>query len=141
MQLIVVMVLAVIVIFLQVLVVMSVDLTPQEQKCFVKTYKDRCSVACSFARHQGYCCELSRCQRCYRDIGINQCGEKIGFDLLDKMARVSIEIKRFNCTDSEKYPSLKCLFLFNALWFYLIPCLFFTGTCLFYVLLKRRSDR
>ena len=140
MQLIVVMLLGIIVILLQVLVVLSVDLTPEEQKCFVKTYKGRCSAACSFGRHQGYCCELTRCQQCYRDIGINQCGKNIGFDLLDKMARVSIEIKRFNCTHSEKYPSLKCLFLFNTLWFYLIPGLLFTGTCLFYVLLKRRSD-
>ena len=141
MKLIVVMILAIIVILLQVSVVMPGDLTKQEENCFLKTYKDRCSAACSVGRYRGYCCELSRCQQCYRKIGINQCGETIALDLLDKMSRVDIEIRKSNCNDSDSYPSLKCLYLFYTPLFYLIPALILTGMGLVVVYFRRSARR
>ena len=141
MKLIVVMVLAIIVILLQVLVVMCSDLTKKEVNCFLKIYKDRCSAACSVERYRRYCCELSRCQKCYRDIGINQCGENIALDLLDKMRELNIEIRKLNCNNAHSYPSLKCLYHFYSPWFYFTFAFIFADVGLFFVLFRKRRRR
>ena len=111
------------------------DPNPSEEECLHRTYTLACRSACSQDNNYRIeadkdigrqskgkiCCQLTRCQKCYRDVGINQCGENIASSLLDMMTELSREISRNNCTSTERFPSFKCLYIFYTVWFFVFP--------------------
>ena len=115
--------------------------TASEEDCAAKKYKPchhKCVLDVTAKRH---CCPISRCVKCYEDIGLDKCGLAIQSKLMMTIVAYAAIWQKEGCTESEKYPSTKCLYYFYTAWFYVVPLLIVAviGVAAFVVIRRRRQ--
>ena len=97
---------------------------PKDLQCAKDKSDKPCRTACSFDDNiKKFCCQLTRCTTCWKDINFEECGPEI-----EKRVQVWIDTltaawQNNKCQVSEKYPSVRCLYIFYEIWFYLLPVL------------------
>ena len=117
--------------------------TASEEECEAKQYKSchhKCVLDVTATRH---CCPISRCIKCYKAIGLDKCGLAIQNKLMITIVAYTAIWRKEGCTESEMYPSTKCLYYFYTAWFYVVPLLIVAviGVVVFVVRRRRRRRR
>ena len=115
--------------------------TTNEMACFDDEFNKPCQQLCSGIQEATrHCCPISRCVKCWTDIGINKCGPKIKKEIVATMTGFADVLAAEGCTESEEYPSTKCNYYFYKPWFYVVPLLIMAviGGVVAFVVRRRR---
>lgn len=105
--------------------------TPSEKACVNEKFTKSCEKHCPELEEIGksepdvknttkHCCPISRCIKCFEDIGLNKCGPEVELRFRQLIADFNILFVAKGCTESEKYPSFKCLYHFYSAWFFVV---------------------
>ena len=110
-----------------------------ESTCLTETYDKPCGKKCE-PDFEEPCCQISRCIKCYTDIGLDKCGSIAELGLQVIIQAMNQKWAANGCTESKKYPSTKCLYYFYTVWFYVIPLLILAviGGVVAFVIIRRR---
>ena len=100
------------------------SLTPKELQCARDKSDKPCQKACSFDDNiKKFCCQLTRCTKCWKDVNFEDCGTAVEERVLTWIDRLTTAWQKYECEATEKYPSVKCLYIFYEVWFYVVPVL------------------
>ena len=111
-----------------------------ESTCADETFQKPCGNKCILDSGRP-CCEISRCKKCWTDIGLNKCGPVTEFVLQVNIRAMNRKWEAYDCTESEGYPSTTCLYYFYTAWFYVIPLLILVVTAGVALIIIRRRRR
>ena len=115
--------------------------TASENACASDKFDKPCLKKCTFElKNKKPCCEITRCTKCWKDVGLSKCGPTVQGILQAKIAGFEIGFSALGCTESDRYPSTKCLYHFYPAWFYVVPLLILAaiGGVVAVVVLRRR---
>ena len=115
------------------------------EPCFSKHCKELERIENSepdFKRDLKHCCPISRCAKCVEDIGPAKCGPTTQSKFQEVVADFNTLFADKGCTESEKYPSTKCLYYFYTVWFYVVPLVILAaiGGVVAFVVIRRRQS-
>ena len=85
------------------------------------------------------CCIGSRCAKCMMDAS-SKCSSLVQYQVKQTVDKVYKDMRTAGCTESQMYPSTKCLHYFYTAWFYVVPLLIVAviGGVVAFVVIRRR---
>jgi hypothetical protein len=121
------------------------DVSLFDETCITREYSDPCQNICDVLNTDTLkkkCCVLSRCQNCIKSIPKGRCGESGDALINASMEMIDSVLNMTKCPQSDRYPSLICIYQFYSLWFFVIPSVIVAliiATIVVVVIAKRKN--
>lgn len=118
--------------------------TSKDLTCARENYDKPCQTACSFDDNaKKWCCQITRCTKCWKDTGLKKCEAVIEERVQLWILKLTDAWERRGCQANEKYPSIRCLYIFYEVWFYVVPILIslLLAAIIAYVIIRKRRKR
>lgn len=96
--------------------------TRNDLRCARDNIDKKCQKSCKLANSSSSwnCCEMTRCKKCWMDVGLSTCGSQVEDMLKQAIQVLDSTFQSQACVESDKFPSFKCLRHFHKIQFSII---------------------
>jgi hypothetical protein len=128
------------------LIALTSTQTRDDLRCARDNFDKKCMKHCKLGNNTEVwnCCEMTRCKKCWMDVGLSVCGSSVKFIINEAISELDAAFASKECEpNADTFPSIKCFHRFHPTPFYAIIFLIITVAALnvIYTMILRRGRR